>query len=200
MREEIETAFIDQKNQRKVYDVLEQVQQGLDDELPLEQAATNPGISALEIGPVDRFSFGAGGEIIDDIPGIALSEGFILEEGDDPEALELPNDEGYMFIIVNEIIEPAVKPFEDVKDEVETAWRSDETQNRIDATATQILEQVKSGTSLTEIAAQYDRAAITEDLDFTTPNHETISNPFHQSLFSADKGDCLLYTSPSPRD
>ncbi len=192
VRDEIETAFLDQKNQRKVYDVLELVQQGLDDELPLAQAATNAGISSIEVGPVDRFSFGPGGEIIDDIPGVALSEGFSLEEGDDPEALELADNAGYVFILVNEIIEPALKPFEDVSQDVETAWRNNESRDRISKKADAIAEQVKAGASLTDIAAEFERAPITESIDLVNTNHDTISAPFHQELFSAEKGAVLV--------
>jgi peptidyl-prolyl cis-trans isomerase D len=46
------------------------------------------------------------------------------------------------------------RPLEEVKDQVEARWREQEIASRIDAKATAILDKLKAGTTLADIAAQ----------------------------------------------
>lgn len=192
VREELETSFLSQKTDRLVYDALALVQEGLDDELPLSEAAKKAGLTVTQVGPVDNATLTPGGAILSDIPISAIQEGFILEEGDEPEPMELVQEDGYAFIIVDEIIDPALKPFEDVSSIVENAWKNDEISKRISKTADALAERVKAGESLESIAEGFERAAIKETIELAAPTHETISTELHTDIFNAEKDAILV--------
>lgn len=192
VREELETSFLSQKTDRLVYDALALVQEGLDDELPLSEAAKKAGLTVTQVGPVDNATLTPGGAILNDIPISAIQEGFILEEGDEPEPMELEQEDGYAFVIVDEIIDPTLKPFEDVSSVVENAWKNDEIANRISKTADALAARIKAGESLESIAEGFERAAIKETIELAAPAHQTISTELHTDIFNAEKDAILV--------
>lgn len=192
VREELETAQLSQQTQRMVYDSVEQIEQARDDGTSLGEAATEVGVSVQTFGPVDRLSFTPGGVILDDIPGQALEEAFALDEGEESEAIELRDGTGYLMLSVDQITEPALKPFADVADQVEAGWRSLQRRERIDATAQMIVTRMQDGETMETIAESFERAPIREAIDLANRAHDTISETLHDDIFSADKNAVII--------
>ncbi len=198
VRSEIETALLARQTQKLVYEALEKIEEARDEGSSLAQAAENAGISLQTFGPVDRLSFTPGGAILDDIPGEALTEAFAIDEGSDgSEAIELADGKDYLILSVDEIIDPALKPFTDVAQEVETEWRNNERRDRIAATVDTIVERMAGGETLETIAEGFERAPIREALDLTNPGHDTISETLHEKIFKANKNDVVTGNSRS---
>lgn len=192
VRDEIETAKLAQETEKLAYDAVETIEEERDNGTSLLEAAQAAKIELTTFGPVDQFSFTPGGAILEGIPGIALTEAFLLDAGEESGLIELENDEGYLILTVDDITPPALRPFEDVSDEVETAWRDQESRTRINKTAQAIIERLKAGETIEEVSDSFERAAITERLDLANPTHATLSPDFHRAIFAATKGEPLI--------
>ncbi len=183
-REEIESNYLAQDTRRAMLNVIDEIEEVRDTGASLVAAAEAAGREAKEFGPLDRFSFAPGGAIIDGVPGEALTEAFALEEDQQSEALQLADQAGYFFVSVKEIQSPALIPFEDVRDDVDAAWRKDERAQRLAETVADIRAQISAGSALAETASQFDRTPTTLVVDRRFEN-EAISADLREEIFSA---------------
>ncbi|GJL95031.1 MAG: peptidyl-prolyl cis-trans isomerase [Hyphococcus sp.] len=189
-RAEIESQYLDQDTRRAMLNAIDEIEEVRDTGASLADGAEAAGLQVETIGPIDRYSFAPGGAIIDKVPGEALSEIFSLEEDEETEALSLVAGDGFVFASLREITPPALKPFEDVRDDVERRWRTDERNRRISATVRSVREAIEGGQTLAEAAAQFDRTPTTQVIDRRFEN-DAISQPFNEQIFYASKGDLV---------
>ena len=190
VRDEIEAQYLESDVQRARNIAVDDIEVERDAGIGLAAAAEAVGFTVDAIGPVDRYSFEPGGAIIDNVPGEALAEVFALEEGEESAALKLAADDGYFFVTLNEVIPPALKPFEEVADEVGDKWRKQERDARISATVRSIRDTVENGASFDEAAETYGRA-LTEKIIDRRFTDEAISQGFNEQIFSATPGDLV---------
>ncbi len=190
VREEIENQFLDQDTRRALLNAIDEFEEMRDTGADLKTAAESLGFKPETIGPIDRYSFAPGGAIVDKVPGEALADVFTLEEGEETEALELAARDGYFFATLHEITPPALKPFEDVRDDVEQRWRDEERRMRIADAVRGVREAVEGGKTLDEAADQFGRAPTEIVVDRQFEN-EAISSEFNDQIFSATKGDLV---------
>lgn len=183
-REEIETGFLAQDTRRAMLNAIDEVEEARDTGASLAAAAQAAGLEAVEYGPLDRLSFAPGGAIIDAVPGEALAEAFLLEEDQQSEALPLADQAGWVFVSVKEIRSPVLRPFEDVRDDVDALWRKDEREQRLAQTVNDIRAQVAAGASLADVSSQFDRAPTTLIIDRRFES-EAISADLRERLFAA---------------
>ena len=191
VRGEIETAFLDQGTKKRLFDKIEEIENERDTGATIADAAKKHGVAAQTFGPVDSFSFGRGGEIIDGVPGEVLAAAFKLEEGEESEATELPDKSGYYFVSVTEIIPPAPIPLETIAAEVEARWRASERDARISAVVAKINDALVKGSPLKEAAAPYNIAPQTADLTRRSVD-DTFSQELLDQVFAAAKGKAVL--------
>lgn len=189
-REEIEDNYLAQDTRRAMLNAIDEIEEERDTGIGLDAAAETAGLATTAIGPVDQFSFAPGGAIVADIPGEALAEVFLLEEGQESEAIQLNDGEGYVFVSVDEITPPALIAFEDVRDEVETRWRKRERDQRIANAVGEIRKIIADGSTLAEAADQFNRSPITIVVDRQFQN-EAISTDLNDQVFAAAPGDLV---------
>lgn len=187
VRAEIEENFLDQGTKKRLFDKIEDIENERDTGATITEAAKKHGVAAQTIGPVDSFSFGRGGEIIDGVPGDVLAQAFKLEEGEETEATELADESGYFFVSVSEVIPPAPMPLDTIQPEVEARWRASERDGRIAAVVTQINDALAKGTPLAQAAAPFNRAPLPASLTRRSVN-DTFSQELLDQVFSAAKG------------
>jgi peptidyl-prolyl cis-trans isomerase D len=186
-RQEIEDNYLAQDTRRAMLNAIDEVEEERDTGASLAAAAETAGFEVETFGPIDRFSFAPGGAIVNDVPGEALAEAFQLEEDQQSEALQLADGDGYFFVSVREIREPALLPFDEVRDEVEQRWRRDERNRRIAATVEGVRETVGGGASLEEAASQFDRAPTSVVIDRRYED-DAISAELREDVFKAAEG------------
>lgn len=194
VREQIANDYSAQDLRRKVQDALDEIEEIRDTGAELAEAAEQTGHDVETFGPVDRVSFAPGGAIIDKIPGEALREAFVLEEGEQSEALPLSGNDGYFIVSLREIVPPALKPYEEVADKVEQAWRDEERRERISAAVRSIREAVAAGETFEAVADRYSRAPIVETIDRRFSN-AAISPQLTDQIFFAALND--IVSSPA---
>ncbi|MDZ7627204.1 MAG: peptidyl-prolyl cis-trans isomerase [Parvularculaceae bacterium] len=190
VRGEIETTFLEQGTKKRLFEKVEEIENERDTGAPIGEAAAKHGVAAQTIGPVDSFSFGKGGEIIDGVPGEVLQTAFKLEEGEEGEAIELADKSGYYFVSVTEVTPPAPMELERISAEVEARWRTAEREARIGAVVAKINDAVAKGTPLAQAAASVNRAPLPASLSRRSVN-ETFSQDLLDQIFSAAKGKAV---------
>lgn len=189
-RDEIKAQYLQDDARRALNDAVDEIELARDAGADLAAAAEAAGFSVETFGPVDRLSFAPGGAIVDRVPGEALAEAFLLNEGDESEPLALAEKDGYFLVSMREIIPPARKSFEEVRDNVEQQWRKEERRARISETVGRIRERAARGDALDAVAREFDRAPteLTIDRRF---NNEAISSVLVEEIFAAAPGELV---------
>lgn len=187
VRGDIETTFLDQGTKKRLFEKIEDIENERDTGASIADAAARHGVKASVIGPIDSFSFGRGGEIIDAVPGDVLASAFKLEEGEENEATELADKSGYYFLAVTEVIPPAPMPLDTIAAEVEARWRASDRDARLSAVVTKINDALAKGTPLAQAAEPFNRAPLPASLTRRSVN-DTFSQDLLDQIFSAAKG------------
>ncbi|MEL7489590.1 MAG: SurA N-terminal domain-containing protein [Pseudomonadota bacterium] len=187
VREELENAYLEQDTQKRLYDAIDAIEEARDSGADLVAAAEAAGLTAQTFGPVDSFSFAPGGAIINGIDGETLGEAFRLEEGEESEAEEYADKDGYYFVAVNEITPPTLTPFETAEADVEARWRIDERSRRIARAVKQVEDALAAGATIDEAAAPFNAEPVTETVTRQSKTGD-FSSTLVTELFRAEKG------------
>ena len=121
----------------------------------LAEAARKLGVKFRVIDAVDRSGRGPDGQPIADLPATpnVVAAAFASDVGVDNEPLPIPSG-GYLYFDVNGITPARDRTLAEVKDKVEARWRDDEIAKRLKSKADGMVAKLKSGTAMTEIAAE----------------------------------------------
>ena len=190
VRDQLAADYLEQDVRRRMQDAIDEIEEVRDTGAELEEAADAVGMTVVKVGPIDRLSFAPGGAIINDVPGEALAEAFVLDEGEQSEALRLPENGGYFFVALREVTPPALKPLDYVRDDAELRWRDRERRQRISQTVSLIRSEVESGKTFEEVSDQFSRAPIVTTIDRRFQN-EVISPSFNEQIFFAELDDLV---------
>lgn len=117
----------------------------------LAETAETVKIAARTI-EVDRFGRDASGTPVTGLPDPqrVLGLAFAAEPGVENDPFQ--SEGGYVWYEVLGITPSRERTLDEVKEQVQQRWREDEISNRLKARATQIIDKVKSGTSLADAA------------------------------------------------
>jgi peptidyl-prolyl cis-trans isomerase D len=135
-----------------------EIRDKIDEELgggsSLEEIAKKLNLKLRTIEAVDRSGRTPAGEPIPDLPaGVDLvNSAFNTEVGTENEALLLPTG-GFVWYDVVNIMPSRERALDEVKDRVEARFREDEIIKRLNAKTQDIVDKLKSGASLAEVAA-----------------------------------------------
>jgi peptidyl-prolyl cis-trans isomerase D len=119
----------------------------------LAEIALKLGLTPHAIEAVDRSGRAPDGAVVQLPPGVdILASIFASDVGVENEPVQLPAG-GYVWYDVVEVTPSRERNLEDVKDRVEARWRDDRVGERLRAKATEIVDKLKAGTALAEIAS-----------------------------------------------
>ena len=104
---------------------------------------------------VDRTGRTPDGGMISDLPqGVdVLASVFSADVNGDNDPLVIPQSGGYVWFDVAEIKPSRDRPLDEVKDQVLTRWRDDEIASRLKTKAAEMIEKLKGGAAMAEVAA-----------------------------------------------
>jgi peptidyl-prolyl cis-trans isomerase D len=124
---------------------------------PLADIAKKLNLTTRTIEAIDRSGQDRDGKPVADLPqGVDLVGAvFRADQGSDNDPLTLPQQGGYFWYDVMEVTPARDRTIEDVKDQLVTRWRDDQIASRLKAKADEMLEKLKSGTPLAEVAAAF---------------------------------------------
>jgi peptidyl-prolyl cis-trans isomerase D len=148
LKQELATA----RAKSEIFDVYNKVEDARAEGKPLAETAANLKLEARTV-EVDRSGRDPAGTPVK-IPDAdrLLAGAFSTDVGIERDPLQV--QDGYIWFDVVGITPSRERPLEEVKDQVEARWREQEIGSRLDAKATAILDKLKAGTTLAEIAAQ----------------------------------------------
>jgi peptidyl-prolyl cis-trans isomerase D len=120
---------------------------------PLAEAAANLKIAARTIEAIDRSGRDLSGAPVTGLPDAQrlLTTAFTTEIGIDRDPLQVEG--GYVWYEIVGITPSRERPLDEVKEQVEARWREQEIATRLKAKAAEILDKLKAGSSLTDVAA-----------------------------------------------
>lgn len=189
-RAEIEEDLTRDATRKRMFDAIDALEQARDEGASLAVAAERAGLTSRTIGPVDQLSFSPDGAIVADVSFEAIAQAFKLEEGEETEAIELAEKAGYMFVQVDAVTAPAVKPYAEVAASVATEWAKNDLKTRTNAAAQKFSDATAGGASFTDAAASLNRAPLTETLERARET-EIFSEEFLKTVFNTKKGAVL---------
>ncbi len=118
----------------------------------LEAAASAIGAATVKTAPIDISGNDESGNPIDGLPGgDFLTNAFELANGEISQLAET-TDGGYFILRVDAIAPSAVRPLDEVRDDVVAAWKSDRRREAAQLRALEIVERIESGGKLADIA------------------------------------------------
>jgi peptidyl-prolyl cis-trans isomerase D len=133
----------------KLYD---QIEDARAEGKTLAEAAENLKLPARTIEAIDRSGRDpSGGQIKLPDEQRLLEAAFTTEVGVEHDPLQA--QDGYIWYDVVGITPSRERTLDEVKEQVDQRWREQEIATRLDAKATEILDKVKSGSTLSEVAA-----------------------------------------------
>ncbi len=120
----------------------------------LVEAGKKFGVTTRVIEAVDRAGNGPDGKPVADLPKQpnVVAAAFNTDVGVDNDAMQLPNG-GYLYYDVTGITPSHERPLAEVKDQVAKRWRDEEIGKRLAARSAELLDKLKAGAALAELAA-----------------------------------------------
>lgn len=170
-----------------------ELSQQVEDELAagnrVADIAATLALGMREVGPIDRSGHKAdGSKLEDELPEGALETLFRQQPGDDLE-LQDAGRGAYFVAEVTEVSAPALRPFEDVRDEVAAAWRSERLAAAAAETRGKLLERLKGGATLEELGQELDLAIQTETGVTRQGGAPAFGGELRQAVFEGNKDD-----------
>jgi len=145
---------LDEANQLLLdtYDQYEDARAGGDS---IREAAERLKLTLRTIDAVDSSGRRPDGITVDDVPNLPelLREAYDTEAGVENPPIQLPGN-GFLFYEVAEITPARDRTLDEVRDEVLADWTEAEATSRLDARAKELLDQMKAGKTLDQIATE----------------------------------------------
>ena len=186
-RAELESQYLKADTERRVYDAVDAIEEARLTGGVLTDAVADSNAAVTEFGPVARDFFTPDEEYIADIPDVVIAEAFRLSEGEESEAVPYEDDDGFFYLILTEVREAALRPYEDVAEDVESRWRLAERKRRIGNAVQQIRDALATGASLEEAVTPFNATPQTITITAREGAPE-FSQELLTAIFLADKG------------
>ena len=147
LKQELATA----RAKSEIFDVYNKIEDARAEGKSLAEAAANLKLEARTV-EVDRSGRDPAGAPVN-LPDAQrlLAGAFGTDVGVERDPLQV--QDGYVWYDVVGITPSRERPLEEVKDQVEARWRDQEIATRLNAKATEILDKLKAGSTMAEIAA-----------------------------------------------
>jgi peptidyl-prolyl cis-trans isomerase D len=135
----------------EVFDVYNKIEDARAEGKPLTETAANLKLEARTIEAVDRSGRDPAGAPVNLLDAQRLLPmAFTTDVGVERDPLQF--QDGYIWFDVVGITPSRERPLDEVKEQVETRWRDQEIATRLNAKATEIVDKLKGGATLAEVA------------------------------------------------
>ncbi|MCB9949299.1 MAG: SurA N-terminal domain-containing protein [Rhodospirillaceae bacterium] len=167
----------------------------------LEEAAAQAGLSVVTIAPVSRSGETLDGEALPEIEALpqAIEEAFKLEDlGDQATTPLIETDRtGYFIVRVDDVVPPALRPLDTIRDEVAQAWTEDQREQATAALALAAAERLDAGDDFATVSeATGGTLGETPELLRDGSNRDALPSAFVTQLFQAHEGDVIVAQTP----
>ena len=120
-----------------------------------------------------------------------IATAFSTAKGDAPHMIEGP-DQSYYAVEVEDVIDPKLKPFDEVKNQVKDEWEADQRRHEQDVAAAKLMSAARAGGSLDDAATiaglhMEKTPPVTRDAV-----NEQVPPPVQQALFRLKQGETTM--------
>lgn len=153
VKDEIRAVLGEEEARKEVLAIHDKIDEARLGGATLEEAAKPNGLKVRIIEAVDRAGAGPDGKPIAELPmqDKVVEAAFRTDVGAD--AGTLNEGDAYAWIDVLGVTPSRERTFDEARAAVETRWREDEAQKRLDARSDQVLADLKAGKSFEDVAA-----------------------------------------------
>jgi len=201
--EEVEEELADDMAMRTAVDSLISIANEFDDEMAagatLEEAAASLNLAIQKIEAIDARHQDLNGNLIEGLPADPAFDQSLREtEEGETSLLTETADGGYFVLRVDGVVEPARRPFENVKERVAELWEGVQRNDKVRETAEALKAELDAGKSLADVAAENELLLETsEPLRRSDPPPASAPSPQLLSmLFQADEGGTVIAPTP----
>ena len=194
VREEIETELKLDEARELVFALSDDLDDLIASDVSLDDAAAQLGLPLHVTGPVARDGSLRDGGRLDGIPALpmVLDVGFTQFELATSPPEETP-DEDFFVVRTEQVIAPALRPIDEVRDEIVAAWVERQTAAAAEALAETIAERLDSGDSVADVAAEFGAVMVEQsDLRRDGANRGTLPEALVASVFDISTGDVAI--------
>lgn len=188
VKDELARELLEQEAERIVFENLDLVEEDVAQGVPLEQIAEKNGLKLFKVAKVDAAGNGPDGEAVAQLEGgeALLQEAFASTKGFESDPVEFAEN-AYVLVRVDEIFPSALKPLEEVKDDIVTAWTEAERKLRLRSMGDEFVARGNAGESLEAIADEVGRGTLTSPALTRSASDETFSAFVVNQIFNADE-------------
>lgn len=184
----------------KALDVLYDKSEMINDELAagagLSDVATTLGLELKVALNVDRSGYNSKGDLVAAIPTDPsfLTRAFDTLEGDEP-LLEEMGDGSYFLMVVDNVTERSLRPFDEVKTSVTDIWKADTRKNMAREKANEILTKAQDGSSMEELSKASTDGTYTSVTLARNDQTGKVAREIHNSIFTLNTGNSKIMSA-----
>lgn len=206
IRADLEDELLKSKAEELMYEITPNIEDVLDNNGTVEDAAEAAGLSYASIDYIDRSGATRDGVRLtglETLKGIATDEKILIEIftsdlGYPTDLFQTTND-GWMVLRVDDIIESKLRPFEEVRESAKALWTTQKTNEALDERMFALAARAQTGESLQTLLADIPNGATLEDIVLvrSTPN-QMLGPQVTVDLLDAGIGDIERGPGRSP--
>lgn len=160
----IRTALAEDRGLDAVYSTSTELQDALAAGTPMPEIAQNLGLTLRTIEAIDQSGNDPSGNPVPNLIDRAslLSLGFEMQLNVDSGLRDLPDRDGYYVVKVENIMPPAAKPMEDVRDQLVALWQRQKTMAAARTMADELSAEIGASTNLQSLETKDGRVSYSE--------------------------------------
>lgn len=141
----------------RLYALSTKIEDAIGSGASIEEAANTLNLKPIKAAAIDEQGNGPDGKPAAGVPLIPgfLAKVFQTSQGTTTEVTQLDDSSGYFVLHVDSVAPPALKPFDQVKDQVLAAWTQDQREQAARHQAEAAAERVKNGEAMAAVAGPY---------------------------------------------
>lgn len=141
----------------RLYALSTKIEDAIGSGASIEEAANSLNLKPVKAAAIDEKGNGPDGK---PAPGIPLVPGFLAKifqtaQGSTTEVTQFDDGSGYYVLHVDQVAAPALKPLDQVKDQVLAAWTQDQKEQAARHQAEAAAERVRKGETMAAVAGPY---------------------------------------------
>ena len=184
MREEIERDLLNELAQEQLFDKTTDIENAIQDGLTIEEISAEYNVPYSSIDFIDRTGAMQDGQRLTGLPtlpGIAtdetiLREIFTAEIGRVTDLFETTTN-GWMAARVNDVIDPTLKPFEDVRKTALVNWTTEQIDERLQEKMLDLASRAQTGELLVNLASEIGAGAEATDVSMSRGQPDSSLGP-----------------------
>jgi peptidyl-prolyl cis-trans isomerase D len=187
-RRDVENELYKQRAGTHIFGLYDKIEDMRGGGATLPEVAEELGLEYREIDAVDRQGRDPNGNN-PNIPARneVLQLAFESDEGVETDPVDL-HDEGFVWVDVLGMTSAELRPFDEVRDEVTSRWRSNAGRTKLASYTQELVTKLRDGGSLDEIAKELDRDVVTSSALRRAHQEQNIPNAAVMQAFSLPEG------------